>query len=217
MEMVIRDARGLLLSTVAALAMVLGGSIAQAAPTPAAPIVAAPSATTPAKPGVVAPVPATPSTPAPAPVSPDRTAEMFGDWTLMCVRSGDQKACEVNLAVQDRQKQIGATLAIGTPAGGKVQFLIARLPVNVTTSQPARLVLEGDGEVLLPLRNCIPAGCFAQLELTDETILKRMRARDAGTGHRLDWTDAAGAGVGLSVSLRGIGNALSAMAMPNRP
>jgi len=201
-----RAGLGFLLSAVTGLVAVLGGSIADAAPTPAAPT---PAATAPAKTATPAPAPAPASSTAPA--GPDRTAETFGDWTLLCIRSGEQKACEVNLSVQDRQQQIAATLAIGGLNAGKPRLMVARLPVNVTTTQPVRLVLEGDGTVLLPLRNCIPAGCFGQLELTDDAILRRLRARDASTGHRLEWNDAGGASVGIAVSFRGVGNALDAL------
>lgn len=201
-----RAGLGLLLSAAAGLVAVLGGSTAQAAPAPAAPN---PAATAPAQTSTPAPAP----TPArsKAPAGPDRMAEMFGDWTLFCIRSGEHKACEVNLSVQDRQQQIVATLAISGKNVGKPRLMVARLPVNVTTTEPVRLVLEGDGTVLLPLRNCNAAGCFGQLELTDDAILSRLRARDASTGHRLEWNDAGGASVGIAVSFRGIGNALDAL------
>jgi invasion protein IalB len=93
---------------------------------------------------------------------------------------------------------------------------VAQVPVNVQVAQAARLVLDAAGRQEAPLvltfRNCVPAGCFAELELRDQAALRRLRGRAADAAGRLEWRNAAGGEAGIPVSFRGFAAAYDALA-----
>ena len=64
----------------------------------------------------------------------------------------------------------------------------------------------------LPFRHCIPNGCFADVELREDALLRRLRTRPADAAGRLEWRNAAGAETAIPVSFRGFGAAYDALA-----
>jgi hypothetical protein len=92
--------------------------------------------------------------------------------------------------------------------------MLLQLPLELRVDQPARVFSEAtDGDPLgLPFRVCSAArgGCFADLELRDDTILMRLRAKSDGQG-RIEFNDAAGRLVQAIFSFRGFGAALDAL------
>ena len=117
---------------------------------------------------------------------------------------------------QDQRQQPVAVLALGRSAKGEPLRLVAQVPVNVQVTQAARLVLDQPGKQEAPLtlgfRNCSPRGCFADLELRDEAVLRRLRSRPAEAAGRLEWRDATGAEASIPVSFRGFAPAYEALA-----
>ena len=85
------------------------------------------------------------------------------------------------------------------------------VPVNVSFPSTLRLALGEKAEQGLPLawKRCLPMGCFADVELTDE-VLKRLRA--PAEGPRLAYTDGAGREFAVPFSMTGLPQALDALA-----
>ena len=195
----------------------LGGSLAEAQPAPRpAAQPSAPTATAPAAPATPAPPTATPAE------SPERTMAVFGDWVVRCEgRAATATApagrnCEMAQTTTDQRQQPVAVLALGRQAKGEPLRLVAQLPVNVQPGPGARLTLDLPGRaeppLPLPFRHCIPNGCFADAELRDEALLRRLRGRPAEAAGKLEWRNAAGAESSIPVSFRGFGAAYEALA-----
>ncbi|MBL6457643.1 invasion associated locus B family protein [Belnapia sp. T6] len=160
--------------------------------------------------------------PTPAPESPERTAAVFADWVMRCETrpaNGTNPAarlCEMAQTTQDQRQQPVAVLAIGRVAKGEPLRLVAQVPVNVQVGQPARMVLDTPARqepaLTLPFRSCNPRGCFAEFDLRDEAVLRRLRSRAADAPARLEWRDATGAEAAIPVSFRGFSAAYDALA-----
>jgi invasion protein IalB len=160
--------------------------------------------------------PAAPAVPAPAPAAtpdaPERTTAQFGDWTVQCVRpAAAARICEMALSVHDQRQQLVAVLALGRLQRTDPLRLVARVPVNVSVGQAARLVVDGGDPVPMPFRNCLGTSCFAETELRDEVLVRRLRARPADQPGRVEWRDAGGNEAGFPVSLRGFAAAFEAL------
>lgn len=154
--------------------------------------------------------------PAPAPaVVPERTSAQFGDWTLNCAQSGAERLCEVVQVFHDQQRQAVALLAVGRTAKDQPLRLIFRLPVNVLVGRPVALLLDTE-VAALPFRICAGATCQAELELRDDVLLRRLRARSAEQPGRLEWTDASGNDQGVGLSVRGFSPAMDSLARESR-
>ncbi|WP_160299791.1 invasion associated locus B family protein [Belnapia sp. F-4-1] len=170
--------------------------------------------------------PAAQPQPAQAPAaesSPDRTMAVFTDWVVRCetrAASGTASAtrlCEMAQTTQDQRQQPVAVLAIGRTVKGEPLRLVAQVPVNLQIGPPAKLVLDipnrpAEAPLTVAFRNCIPRGCFAELELRDDAVLRRLRARPAEAAGRLEWKDASGGDASIPVSFRGFTAALDALA-----
>ncbi len=159
-----------------------------------------------------APAPAAVVAPA---VAPERTSAQFGDWTLTCAQAGAERLCEIMQVFHDQQRQPVAALALGRPGKDQPQRLTFRLPVNVTVGRPVSLLLDTEAGSL-PFRACAGSACQADLELRDEALLRRLRARTAEQPGRLEWVDAGGRDQGVAVSLRGFNAAMDALARETR-
>ncbi len=165
--------------------------------------------------------PAPPSQPAPpsaAPVGaePQQTTAVYGDWALRCVRQGEgaqaRRSCEVSQSLQAQgQAQALAQIAIGRPEPGQPMRFVALLPPNVAFPSSVRVGLdEADQQpVELIWRRCLPGACVADVETT-QAMLTKLRSRNEGG--RLTFREAAGRDVALPISLRGLAQALDALA-----
>ena len=163
-----------------------------------------------------------PAAPAPAEGSPDRTMAVFTDWVVRCEARAANGAtpmarlCEMAQTTQDQRQQPVAVLAIGRTAKGEPLRLVAQVPVNLQVGPPAKLVLDipnrpTEAPLTVAFRNCTPRGCFAELELRDDAVLRRLRARPAEAAGRLEWKDAGGGDASIPVSFRGFTAALDAL------
>lgn len=158
------------------------------------------------------PAPAPVSTPT-ATVTPERVTSVFGDWTMSCVHHPDGvKQCETGLSVQDQQHQIGLVLAIGHPVKGQPLVAVIQVPPNIRTAEPVRLEIDGD-PVMIAFNQCNRMGCFAQLELKDDALVRRLRAHDTETPGHIKWHDSANTEIVAPLSTRGFGAAMDALAV----
>ena len=177
---------------------------------------AGPLASQPARPPAqaTAPQPATsPPTAAPVSQDPDRTTAAFGDWLLRCERlASGQRECDViqTLALQGQAQPI-ALIAVSRPTRGQPLQMSVQVPVGTNLTNALRLTGNGRDALLveLPWQRCIPAGCFAETQLRDEAVLRRLRATTE-TG-RIEFRDGANQEIQWPFSFRGLGAALDAL------
>jgi invasion protein IalB len=182
------------------------GKLAQTpVPRPAAPRAPAPPA--------VSPQPA--AEPAPVSSLPQTTTATFGDWVMRCNRidNGSTTSCEVAQTLQVQGQGPIAEIAFGRPPGKDTPMhVVVVLPNNVTFAGPVQMSIdEKDKPVELTYRRCLPAGCFADADGSDD-ILAKWRSQ-TGRG-RLAFKDGTNRDIVLPFSFRGLAPALDAMAKP---
>jgi invasion protein IalB len=156
------------------------------------------------------------NTPASVATEPAQTTASYGDWVLRCVRTGDSatapRTCEVaqTLVLQGQQQPV-AQLAIGRLDKADALRLTVVLPPAVSLAKVPQ-VTTGDADprpLNLVWRRCLPGGCFADVSLSED-VLKMLRARAEPV--RLTFRDAGEHDITWPFSLRGISQALDALA-----
>jgi invasion protein IalB len=152
---------------------------------------------------------------------PDQTTANYGDWALRCVRTGEGatavRACEIlqSLSVKGQQQPL-ARVAIGSPEKPEALRLTLMIAPAVTVNEAPQLNL-GEGTALvvtLSWRRCLPAGCFADGALTP-AVLRQLKQKKEPLEMTLK--DAAGKPVTLSISNKGLPQALDALAKESAP
>ena len=191
--------------------------VAQAAPQPPTPRAPAPKAQAPRAPETAV----KPGTSTPVSPVPQSTTASFGDWVVRCRRidqaPGNATACEVAQTLQAQGQGPIAEIAFGHPPGKDATSrermrVVVVLPNNVTLSGPVLMsVDEKDKPIELSFRRCLPSGCFADAEPSDD-VLVRWRGQD-GRG-RLAFKDGGNRDIVLPFSFRGLAQALDAMSKP---
>ena len=176
-------------------------------------LLAVPAAVAPAQPAPAQPASAQAAAAAPRGEGLDRTVARFGDWSVTCAipEEATARACEMALAVRNPGRQLSAVMAIGRAAQDARMRLVVQVPVNVRVAQPLQLVTEGGDPLRLGFRSCNALGCFAELDLRNEALLRRLRSRPAEQMGRVEWSDAAGHAVALPISFRGFSAALDGL------
>jgi invasion protein IalB len=164
-----------------------------------------------------APPPATQgqATPA-APVdqTPQRTTASYGDWVVRCeIIPGPppQKSCDMEqLAQVQGQAQPISRVAIPLPPKGEGPKIFIQLPINVSFAVPLKITADTkDAGISTPFRRCVPAGCFAEVELKDD-LQKKFRAAAAEPG-KIVFKDAADRDVTIPLSFKGFAQAFEAL------
>ena len=145
---------------------------------------------------------------------PQNTAATYAEWTLRCTRTDDgARACDVTqqfqIQVQGQQAPFGQLLIghVGKEAAMHVAFVVNP---NVAFPSDVRLMTdEKDTQpVVLNWSSCVPSACRADGEFKDDQ-LKRWKALTANG--RLVFKAAAGQLVPITVSVRGLAQALDAL------
>jgi invasion protein IalB len=172
----------------------------------------------PAPPSPPSPPPATQPAATPAPVTdtPEATVATFGDWSLRCVRQGDgaqaNRVCEVMQGLQIQgQSQPIAQLAFGRIKRGDPLRITAAVPANLSFPSTLRLLFEENDRspIEVAWARCLPGGCFATSDLS-AAAMQRLRGRNDPI--RMIFRDAAGRDISLPLSMRGLTQALDALA-----
>ena len=152
----------------------------------------------------------------PAPVSstPERTTASFGDWVLRCdaAPAAAKRVCEVAQAmtVQGQSAPI-AQIAFGRATRAEPMRVTVVLPVAVTLTTKPKIVSEKDDKspIELAWQRCIPGGCIASATVADD-VMARLGARTEPGG--IAFKDAAEHDIAVPLSLRGLTQALAALA-----
>jgi invasion protein IalB len=159
------------------------------------------------------PRPAQPAAPA-APATnhePQRTTATYGDWVVRCeipATPPAKKTCDMEQVAQGQTGPI-SRVAISLPGKGESIKLFVQLPVNVSFAAPLRITPDGrDAGVTTPFRRCVPAGCFAELELKDDLQKKFRASADPG---KIIFKDAGDHEVAIPVSFKGFAQAYEAL------
>ncbi len=167
--------------------------------------------TPPPKPAETAPA----AKPATVSSEPAVTTATYGDWLLRCQRpaegDGAAKICEVGqtIRVQGQQAPI-AVFAIGRQPNKTLHATVV-LPTNVALPSLVRVGSADGKEKPLELNwtRCVPGGCYADAVMPDDILASWRVASEART---LKFASAAGKDVELPLSLRGLPQALDALA-----
>ena len=144
---------------------------------------------------------------------PQLTTASFGDWVERCQRlPGGQRVCEVAATVAasgaNGQTAPLAQIAIGRVKKSEPLRLTLVLPVNVGFPSAPKLAPEGQAGIELAWRECVPAGCYADAAFGAEL---QSALRDAKAG-RVEFKAAGGQTFNFAISLRGLPQALDALA-----
>jgi invasion protein IalB len=196
----------------ACLAALAGAALAQQAPPRTPPTAPRPPA--PAHPPAAAPTPQAQAAPAaPADQTPQRTTATYGDWVVRCDTlpgPPPQKSCDMEqLAQLQGQSAPISRAAVPQPPKGEQAKLFIQLPVNVSLAAPVRVEADSkDPGISTPFRRCVPAGCFAEIELKEELQKKFRASPDPG---KITFKDSAEHDVVIPLSFKGFGQAFDAL------
>ena len=105
--------------------------------------------------------------------APQRTSATYEDWTVQCeLNAGPpaQKLCEV-MQVGQAQGQTVSRVAIGRVTKTEPFKIVVQLPVNLWLPAGVKIQLDDkDPGLAAPFRRCVPAGCFADIEIKDDMV-----------------------------------------------
>jgi invasion protein IalB len=154
-------------------------------------------------------------TPPAAQSAPQQTTATYEDWIVRCeTQPGPppQKFCEMVQFTQMKGQGGGviSQIAIGRPVKGQPVKLVIQLPIGVWLPTGIKLTVGAkDPGLLTTFKRCIPAACFAEAEVKDDTIRKFRTATEAGQIQFKDGNQKDGS---LPVSFKGFGTAFDALA-----
>ena len=144
---------------------------------------------------------------------PQSTSATYGDWVLRCnrvdIENQTQHVCEVaqTIIIQGQQAPL-AELAIGRIKKTDPLRVTVVLPINVSFPSAPQVNLDGHPALELMWKRCLPNGCFADASPKDE-VFRGWRA--AKTNGRIETKDAFGRNVVVTISFRGLAQALDAL------
>lgn len=145
--------------------------------------------------------------------TPERTTASFGDWILRCeaATAAAKRTCEVALVLTAQgQTAPIAQVAIGREPADKRPMTVV-LPHNVLLTARLRITLAKDAKSPLEFvwQKCTPGACFASVALSAEAVAGLRAQTEAG---KIIYTTAAEQEIALPLSMRGLAQALDAMA-----
>ena len=112
---------------------------------------------------------------------PQRTTATYEDWTVQCEQQAGpppQKLCEMVQTVQS-QGQTVSRVALGHATKAEPFKIVVQLPVNLWLPAGVRIQADDkDPGLTLGFKRCVPAGCFADIDIRDD-VVKRLRAATA--------------------------------------
>jgi invasion protein IalB len=145
--------------------------------------------------------------------SPQRTTATYDDWTVQCetlAGTPPQKTCRVVQGVRRQsQPNLVTQIAVVRPPKSETSRIIFQVPINVWLPAGVTLVYDSQSSPLAaPFKRCTPAACFADLDISDDTVKKFRTLTERG---KLQFKDAAQKDVTVPVSFKGFGQAFDAL------
>lgn len=142
------------------------------------------------------------------------TTATYEDWTVRCTTSAGpppMKSCNMEqLSRLQSKEQPFSRVAISRPQKEKPLALIVQVPVNVWLATGIRIEIGGkDADLSAPFARCGPAGCFAEVGLTDDA---QKRFRTVTEPGRILYKNAAQQDMAIPLSFKGFGQAFDALA-----
>ncbi len=145
--------------------------------------------------------------------APQRTTATYGDWTMRCeLQPGPPpvKQCEmVQTATAQGQANPVAQIAIGRATKAEPYKVVIQLPINIWIPAGVHFVYDQKIQgITAAFKRCVPVGCFADLDMTDD-LLKKLRAQTAQG--KYEFKDAGQRVVAIPISFAGFGQAYDAL------
>jgi invasion protein IalB len=145
--------------------------------------------------------------------SPQRTTATYDDWIVQCqtqAGSPPQKVCEMAQVTQVEGRNIPfSRVAVVRPVKDQPVKLVVQVPVNVSFNANVRVQSsDSDAGLAAPFARCVPAGCFAEIEVGEDALRKLRAAAGAG---KLSFADAGGRNISVPLSFKGFSQAFEAL------
>jgi invasion protein IalB len=141
------------------------------------------------------------------------TAATYDDWVVRCVTQAGpppQKVCDMEQLTQVQGKNTPLSrVAIARPMKAPPIKLVIQLPVNVWLPSGIKIQMsDKDPGFAGVFTYCVPAGCFAEVEASDDT-LKKFRAANGPA--RIVFKNAGQQDIAIPLSFKGFGQAYDAL------
>jgi invasion protein IalB len=141
---------------------------------------------------------------------PQRTTATYADWTVRCVMQDKSKSCEMAQTIQIKGRpQPISQIAIGRQTKDGQLKMVFEVPIDVWLPDGAELVTaQKQANVSAKFTRCIPAGCFAEADISATTIKELRSLKKNG---KLQFKDARKQLVAIPVSFKGFSDAYDAL------
>ncbi len=111
---------------------------------------------------------------------PQRTTATYNDWVVQCdspAQPSHRKTCEMVQGTQLQGQNLPfSRVAVLQPEKGHPVRLIIQVPVNASFSRNVRIQINDvDSGIAAPFARCVPSGCFADFDITEEASEKTAR------------------------------------------
>jgi invasion protein IalB len=145
----------------------------------------------------------------------ERTTATYDAWVVQCqIAPGPppQKTCEMAQTTQVQGRNIlFSRVAIEHPIRGKPLKLLVQVPVDVSLLASVSIrTSASDPGLIAPFDRCVPAGCFAEFEITDDALRKFRTAAETG---KVTFKAANGRDIAIPLSFKGFAQAFDALAV----
>jgi invasion protein IalB len=142
--------------------------------------------------------------------APQSTTATYDDWVVRCEKGGKGTVCEMTQTTQLKtNSQLVSVIAVGAANGNSPTKVVFQLAVNVWLQAGVTLA-SSDGQIAIAsnFTRCIPNGCFAETEVTQDVLQKLRTMKDQGS---LRFKDANQKDAAIPVSFKGFNQAYDAM------
>jgi invasion protein IalB len=144
--------------------------------------------------------------------TPQQTTATYEDWIVRCeTQAGPPpvKICEMVQYTQVQGQGVISQVAVGRPVKGQPVKIVVQVPIGVWLPTGVKLAAGSpDAGTSAVFKRCLAAGCFADVEVKEDTIRKFRSMSEAG---RLQFKDGNMKDVSLPVSFKGFGAAFDAL------
>lgn len=155
---------------------------------------------------------------------PSSTSATYGNWTVSCVQTADQKVCQMvtklNLKAADGQLRPLLEIAIGQPPSGGDLRIVLQVPMDVSLREAVVVSIDAEGAdpevspkpqkdlISASYFACVPTGCIADAVLDGASLTSLQGAATMTTS----FTALNGAKkISVPVPLDGFGDAWAAL------